>query len=308
VAAGVTVNLVTGTATGQGNDILRNVENVVGSSLADTITGNAGNNLIDGGGGVDTVRFDGVAAAVTVNLLTGTATGQGTDTLRNIENVVGSSLADNITGNNGNNVLDGKGGADILAGLGGNDTYVVDNAADVVKEAAGADNDTVLASVSYKLGAGQSIETLETTSANAAVISLTGNELRQAIIGNGGANFINGGGGNDTLTGGGGADTFGFNTALSATGNVDRITDFDPGSDKISLAKSIFSALGNTGVLSAAAFFQGPAAHDADDRIIYNSSTGALSYDSNGNAAGGSTVFATLAPNLTLHAASFLVS
>ncbi|MBN9561441.1 MAG: calcium-binding protein [Alphaproteobacteria bacterium] len=185
---------------------------------------------------------------------------------------------------------------------------MVDNTADVVKEVAGAGNDTVLTSVNYTLGAGQSIETLATASATAGAIRLTGNELSQAIIGNTRANFINGAGGNDTLTGGGGADTFVFNTALSATGNVDRITDFDPTVDKISLAKSIFSALGNTGVLSAAAFFQGPAAHDADDRIIYNSSTGALSYDSNGNAAGGSTVFATLAPNLTLHAANFLVS
>jgi Ca2+-binding RTX toxin-like protein len=308
VATAVTVNLVKGTARGQGTDTLRNIENVIGSNLNDTLTGNAGNNIINGAAGIDTVRFDGVATAVTVDLTKGTATGQGTDTLLHIENVVGSNLADTITGSSVGNVLDGKGGADILAGLGGNDTYVVDNAADMVKEAAGAGNDTVLASVSYKLGAGQSIETLQTTnSAGTGAINLTGNELNQAIIGNAGMNFINGDGGNDTLTGEGGTDTFVFNTALNPAINVDRITDFAPGSDKIQLDHTVFTAL-KTGALPDTAFFVGSAAHDVDDRIIYNVTTGALTYDSNGSAAGGATQFATLTPGLALHASNFTVS
>jgi len=308
VAAAVAVSLANGTATGQGADVLRNIENVVGSNLNDTIIGSSGDNIIDGGAGVDTVQFNAVSAAVTVSLATGVATGQGTDTLRNIENVTGSNLNDTITGNNGNNVIDGGGGADVLAGLGGNDTYFVDNAADVVKEAAGAGNDQVFTTVSYKLGAGQSIETLSVaSSAGGATINLTGNELSQAIIGNDRPNFINGGGGNDTLTGKGGADTFMFNTALSATGNVDRITDFAPSSDKIDLAKSIFSAL-NVGTLPSTAFFVGPAAHDADDRIVYNPVSGSLTYDSNGNAAGGATQFATLTPHLALQASNFVVT
>lgn len=305
VAAAVTVNLVTSTATGQGSDTLRNIENVIGSNLNDTITGNTVSNIIDGGNGIDTVRFDGAAVAVTVDLTAGTATGQGNDVLRNIENVTGSNLSDTITGNSGNNVLDGKVGADILKGLGGNDTYIVDNVTDVVIEAAGQGNDTVMTSVSYKLGAGQSIETLQTTGGTTAV-SLTGNELNQAIIGNAGLNFIDGGFGNDTLTGGSGADSFTFDTPLNATGNVDRITDFAPGTDKILLDHSVFSAL-TAGGLPSAAFFVGSAAHDADDRIIYNSSTGALSYDTNGSAAGGATQFATLQANLALHASDFTV-
>jgi Ca2+-binding RTX toxin-like protein len=100
-------------------------------------------------------------------------------------------------------------------------------------------------------------ETLQTTNAaGGAAISLTGNELSQAIIGNAGANFINGGTGNDMLTGHGGADTFVFNTALSATANVDRITDFDRLVDSIRLDMSVFKALTTVGVLSDNAFFR----------------------------------------------------
>jgi Ca2+-binding RTX toxin-like protein len=317
VSAAVTVDLAKGTATGQGTDTLKNIENITGSNLADTIAGDGGNNIIDGGmgddhldggAGIDTAEFLSGTAGVTADLTKGTATGQGTDALLNFENLVGSSLNDTLVGNDGNNTLDGRGGVDTLQGLGGNDTYVVDNAADVIKETANAGTDKVLTGTSYTLGAGQSIETFETTSsANAAPINLTGNELSQAITGNVGPNFINGGGGNDTLTGLGGADTFVFNTALSATANVDKITDFDPSVDMIRLDRSIFTALANTGALSDNAFFVGSAAHDADDRIIYDQSAGTLTYDSNGNAAGGATVFATVASGLTLHATNFVV-
>lgn len=66
--------------------------------------------------------------------------------------------------------------------------------------------------------------------------------------------------------------------------------------------------LGGVGVLVAAKFFAGAAAHDADDRIVYNKATGVLSYDSNGNLAGGSVQLATLTttkPTLTF--ADFIV-
>jgi Ca2+-binding RTX toxin-like protein len=54
------------------------------------------------------------------------------------------------------------------------------------------------------------------------------------------------------------------------------------------------TALGAAGALNPARFFAGVAAHDADDRIIYNKLNGALYFDSNGNAAGGVTLLATL--------------
>ncbi|RWN47523.1 MAG: calcium-binding protein, partial [Mesorhizobium sp.] len=109
---------------------------------------------------------------------------------------------------------------------------------------------------------------------------LTGNELAQTIQGNAGANVINGGGGADKLSGFGGNDIFVFNSALG-DGNVDRITDFNPSQDKIHIDNAIFAGL-SAGALTSAAFFAGAAAHDSSDHIIYNSSTGALSFDSDG--------------------------
>ena len=69
-------------------------------------------------------------------------------------NGTGNALSNPITGNILDNILDGAGGADTMEGRQGNDTYFVDNAADVVIELADQGNDTVLASVSYTLGAG----------------------------------------------------------------------------------------------------------------------------------------------------------
>ena len=64
-----------------------------------------------------------------------------------------------------------------------------------------------------------------------------------------------------------------FTTAIAGGNNVDRITDFTVGTDKIALDHSIFTAVGSNGALSASMFTTGTP--DADDRIIYNADTGA---------------------------------
>ena len=66
-----------------------------------------------------------------------------------------------------------------MAGGAGNDTYFVDNAADMVTEAAGQGTDTVMASVNYSLAAGSEIEFLR-ANAGATGLSLTGNALANA--------------------------------------------------------------------------------------------------------------------------------
>jgi Ca2+-binding RTX toxin-like protein len=121
------------------------------------------------------------------------------------------------------------------------------------------------------------------------------------------ANVLIGDGNANHLTGTAGNDTFVFNTALNAS-NVDTITDFDVAHDTIRLDKSVFTALAHPGVLDAGAYFAGSAAHDADDRIIYNAGTGALSYDADGSAGGAAVQFAILAANFNLTNAHFTVA
>ncbi|TIR47315.1 MAG: calcium-binding protein, partial [Mesorhizobium sp.] len=101
-------------------------------------------------------------------------------------------------------------------------------------------------------------------------------------------------------------DIFVFNSALG-NGNVDRITDFNPSQNKIHLDDAVFTGL-KLGGLSSDAFFAGRAAHDSSDHIIYNSSTGALSFDSDGTGGAAQTQFATLSSHPSLTADSFFVT
>ncbi|RWH38692.1 MAG: calcium-binding protein, partial [Mesorhizobium sp.] len=222
-------------------------------------------------------------------------------------NLNGNEFAQTIQGNAGANVINGLGGADTMVGYGGNDIYYADNAGDRVVEAVGGGTDRVFAVVSYALAAGSQIELLATTNpSGTTAINLTGNEFAQSIGGSAGANVINGGGGADTMVGYGGNDAFVFNTALGG-GNIDRVIDFNKLQDKIHIDNAIFAGL-SSGALTSTAFFSGAAAHDSSDRILYNNSTGALSFDSDGIGGAVQTQFATLSPGLSLTAAAFFVT
>jgi Ca2+-binding RTX toxin-like protein len=312
--------------------------NLAGNALAQTITGNAGNNIINDGGAGAADRLVGLGGndSYVVNN-TGDhvfeAAGGGSDTVRtsvsftlgagqSIEaltpvsyatttniNLVGNTLAQSIIGNAGNNILNdgGAGGADALKGLGGNDSYVVNNGGDRIFEATGGGNDTVRTSVSYTLDTGQSVEVLTPISyASTTAIHLTGNALVQSIIGNAGANVIDGAAGSDTLEGLGGADTFVFDTALSAATNIDSILDFTHGTDKIELDHAIFTALAAANPLPAAAFTTG-APTNASQHIIYNTATGALSYDDDGSGAHAAIQFAILSGHPSLASTDLFV-
>jgi serralysin len=244
------------------------------------------------------------------------------------ETITGNIAANTIEGGLGNDVIYGGGGNDALSGGGGSDSliggygldrmvggadgdrYYIDSLVDIVDESeAGSDGiDTVISAISYYLYATATVKGAveNLTLYGSAAATAYGNNLNNVIIGNTGANLINGLLGNDTLTGGAGADRFYFNTTLNSTTNLDSITDFVFGTDKILLENAIFTKLTATGALSAANFVLNAAA-DANDYIIYNTTTGVLSYDSNGNAAGGAIAFADLAGNPGLTATAFVV-
>ena len=74
--------------------------------------------------------------------------------------------------------------------------------------------------------------------------------------------------------------------------------------DTIFLSRSVFAALGE-GTLSEAAFASGTAAQDADDRIVYDSETGRIWYDADGNGAGAAVLFATVTAGTALTSADF---
>ena len=84
------------------------------------------------------------------------------------------------------------------------------------------------------------------------------------------------------------------------------LADFNPADDTIRLENAVFTGLA-AGALAAGAFNTGAAATQADDRIIYNSATGALLFDADGTGAGAAVQFATLQTGLTLTAADFFV-
>ena len=109
-----------------------NFENLIGSRYGDDLTGDDGDNVIeggpgidelDGGGGTDTVSYRNSPSSVTVTIngdaFKGDAAG---DMLSGFENIIGSAYDDILTGNTSDNTIEGLAGADTLDGGGGTDT------------------------------------------------------------------------------------------------------------------------------------------------------------------------------------------
>jgi Ca2+-binding RTX toxin-like protein len=225
--------------------------------------------------------------------------GAGNDTLN------GNAGNDSLAGNGGNDSLDGGSGADTMDGGLGDDTYVA-FANDVLTDSGGIDTINT-PETTWTLAAG--FENLVLNAGTAATTSF-GNSGNNQITGNSAANTMNGLAGIDTLTGGGGADSFVF----SSTGpfNGDAVTDFASGVDKIHLDANAMNALGASGNFSSgdARFFAGAGAsagHDADDRVVYDTSSGRLWYDFDGSGAGDAQLIATLQGGAALASTDIVV-
>ena len=281
-------------------------------------------------------------------ILTGNSSNNSFETSAGNDSLFGLSGNDSLASGDGNDTLDGGLGSDRMTGGNGNDTYVVDSSLDTIIEFANGGIDLVQSSAAtYTLGnnaenltltgnaaingAGNSLSNLLT--GNSAVNSISGGGGNDTIIGGGGNDILKGaagndslvggtgndtllgGGGNDRLTGGAGADVFVFNSAPNASSNMDTITDFVSGTDRINLAKSVMVALGTVNLaLDVNAFWQGSGVvkgQDSSDRIVYNTSTGVLYYDADGSGSGAAVQLAQLGTTashpVTLTAADFFV-
>ncbi len=278
-ARATTVVDLTGTI---GSDILS------GGINADTLAGGLDADILEGGEGADTFVFN---AVVTGTLITGSSDSNGgvMDTINDFVAGTDTVLLRATNVSNFNVATD-------VSGAGGIYTANLD------KDAA-------------NLGDVMFLSTAFNTSADAraaTVVDLTGRiDGNDILVGGANNDTLNGNLGSDTLTGGLGADQFVFNSALSVN-NIDIITDFTVGIDHIILGDTFgaIAALGIPGVtINANNFFSGTNILDtsgatgldingislgADDFIKYETNTGKLFYDADGNGAGAMAQFATL--------------
>ncbi len=207
-----------------------------GNELNQEIYGNAGANILRGGGGFDlllggfgddeyyitsggetifeyagqgrdiiyTGLSHGLAAGSHVEVLSAISLSS-TDPLQ----LSGNELDNEIYGNAGANVLRGGGGTDFLLGGLGDDEYYITSGGETIFEYAGQGRDIIYTSLSYTLAAGSHVEILSAISLTSTdALNFGGNELDNYIFGNAGANILYGGGGVDNLSGGGGDDTY----------------------------------------------------------------------------------------------------
>ena len=352
-ATSVVVDLAHGAANGDGTDTLTKIENIIGSAKGDILSGSsasnkilggdgadeihagsaggnyqgqggddtlysgAGNDTLNGGGGNNTASWSGAAAGVTASLVAGTATGAGSDTLVDIQNLTGSGQGDHLTGDAGNNTIDGSGGNDAIDGGGGVDKLDGGQGRDSIDPI----NETGPAVIDFLHGtlqiggATSQISNFEiaygTASNDTFYADDSGDEFhgeggKDNLDGGAGGDSLNGGAGNDTMTGGGGADVFVFNTTPNTSNNRDDITDFASGTDQIAFDHKVFTALPST-ITSANYTESTPTTNQ--QFIQYNPANGVLTYDSNGSAAGGTIAQFAVLDNHPAHlsAADFLV-
>ena len=235
---------------------------MLGSAFDDVIAGTAGSNALDGGAGVDELNYYGATQGVRVDLYGGGALdGAAYDTLRNFENVLGSTFDDVIAGTTGSNVLNGGGGIDEVNYYGATQGARVDLYGGGALDGAAYDTllsfenvfgsafDDVIAGTtgSNVLNGGGGIDEVNYYGAAQGVTvnlaggwategsatdtllnfeNMFGSAFNDVIIGSAGSNVLDGSAGQDTLTGGAGDDVFVF---ARGQAHGDMIADFDGG-------------------------------------------------------------------------------
>ena len=206
-AAGVRVSLLGGTGNGQGGDaegdVLREIENLAGSSFEDALTGTTAANLLsggagndtltgwgggdtlNGGAGSDTVSYAGWSGA-TVDLVNGRgqAGSWASDTLTSIENAIGTDTSDRFIANGEANSFNGLGGKDQVS-------YEASTAA-----------------VQVDLGRGIGSGGFAAGDIYLSIEYVTGSRFADTLLGSAGDDSIQGGAGDDLMEGRGGGDIY----------------------------------------------------------------------------------------------------
>ncbi|MGD9970421.1 MAG: spherulation-specific family 4 protein [Sulfuricurvum sp.] len=214
-----------------------------GETGNDTLYGGSGNDILRGGSGNDQLYG-----------------GSGNDTLLGFENIIGSRYNDQLIGDNHANLIFGNSGNDTLSGGAGDDRLQGGEGKDI--EYGGVGNDTIF-----------------------------GNNGDDILYGGDGNDTLYGGNGNDRLYGGEGKDTFVFNTQPDTLSNSDTILLFDLSNDTICLDHAVFKQLDTstydvlTHQIIPDHFVKNSSgtAQDNNDFILYDTDTGKLYYDPDGN-------------------------
>ena len=281
-AQDVAVDVGEGVATGLGRDTLADVENVkgglgddilIGDAAANTISGGPGNDLIsagagddtiiegagddtvDAGKGTDTLDARAAVAGQSINLATGVASGQGSDSLSGFENVLGGPGDDTLTGDTGPNFLSGGSGDDTIVGGAGDDTIAGGSGDDTIAGGAGSDEfdeHRSTADVAVDLTAGTAVgigsdrlAEIENVTTGYGDDSIVGDTRVNRLDAGSGDDSLSGGWGDDELVGGPGDDTLNeFRSSADLT--VDFSTNVEQGQGSDSLA-GIENAVGGSG-------------------------------------------------------------
>ena len=227
-------------------------DTIYGNIGDDTIITRAGDDIVDGGAGSDTLNYSEIDnvnnIGINANLVTGIVTGDGTDTISNIENIIGTQDKDIIIGNEKNNTLKGENSADTISGAAGddyidggsgNDTIEGGLGEDILKGGSGndtlsyinaintVDNKGVLVKLSSDsddaskgmasgIDGNDQLWDFENVIGSNYDDTIFGNSLNNTILAEAGNDTLIGGLGNDYLDGGAGNDTVDYSSSSAA--------------------------------------------------------------------------------------------